>query len=279
MSELPSKRQWMEGASVTLDGLVESGLAIRDVESAFKRAFMTAVCIADLKEALTEEVMKPIMFLQGSSLGFRTDKDNPKDGSKPGYPVAVVKECLIAAVLTGLLPCGNQFNIIGGRMYITKEGFTALLDKVPGLTYTIDQRAPEYPKEGSSIVRTRITWQWGDKKGEKKLEIPVRVNKLMGDDAILGKADRKAKCWLHNNLFHTQLADGEVESEPLRDVTPRNAVAEVAAQRRVEATVVQEAEALPEPPAQAASAAAPWNNGQLFETAEPEPAFGTPYRD
>lgn len=199
-----------------LDMLAESGVACLDAKQGFERAMLTALCVGQLKEALTEEVMAPIMSLQGSMLGFRTDKDN-----QGGYPLNVVKEALINAVMVGLLPCGNQFNILAGRMYITKEGFTYLLDKL-GVAYRIDLGVP-VSKNGGALVHADIVWQ--DKAAQtqtKALDIPVRVNNGMGTDAILGKADRKAKCWLYNNLTHSTLSDGDVDEEarPVRNVTP-----------------------------------------------------------
>ena len=76
----------------------------------FARAFQMAAGIRMLKAAITKEMMADLMDLQGSPLGFRTDKD--KDG---GYPEAVVKECAIEAALRGAYWVGNEFNIIAIR--------------------------------------------------------------------------------------------------------------------------------------------------------------------
>lgn len=204
----------------TLDTLAESGLACAGMENNFTKAFTVAACIDKIKQALTPVVMKPIEKLQGSPLGFRTDRD-----SKGGYESNTLKEALIEAVMCGLMPCGNQFNIIGGRMYITKEGFTYLLRQVPDLAYTINFGVP-VNKNGGAIVHTEILWSRDvtgmSKPNRKVLEIPVRVNNGMGADAILGKADRKAKCWLYNNVTGNTLNDGEVESDGsgMRNVTP-----------------------------------------------------------
>ncbi len=212
-AQLVSLSAKQDAVASALDALVESGIACRDMQQGFRKAILTALCVEQLKAALTSEVMQPIMALQGSSLGFRTDKD-----SQGGYPLNVVREALISAVMVGVMPCGNQFNVIGGRMYVTKEGFTYLLDKA-GVKYTIDQAVPVM-KTGGAIVATVVRWTFGKEKGEKHLDIPVRVNNGMGTDAILGKADRKAKCWLYNNLLHAQIADGDADAAEMRDVTP-----------------------------------------------------------
>ena len=97
----------------------------------FEKAYATAKSIETLKTLLTPEYMHPIMQLQGNRLGFKTDKDK---GS--GYPVDVVKNCLIEAVLMGLQPYGNEFNIIAGNTYPTKEGLGRVLATWNGLQYT-----------------------------------------------------------------------------------------------------------------------------------------------
>lgn len=205
--------QQQESLAQNLDAIVESGLAVLNIQEGFKRIFATAQCIAQLRTALTDTAMEPIMSLQGSRLGFLTDKD--RDG---GYPVDTVKDAVISASLIGLLPCGNQFNIIAGNMYVTKEGFTYLLRK-SGTPYRIDQAVPIAKNDGA-IVRTTINWEDNVGKHEKTLEIPVKVNARMGIDAILGKAERKAKCWLYNHLTGSTLTDGEAEYPTTPDTTP-----------------------------------------------------------
>ena len=210
--QLVQLTEQQESIAGQLDLLAESGMACVDLKEGFRKAMITAVCVERLRGALTPVAMQPIMALQDSALGFRTDKDR-----QGGYPQEVVRDALINAVMVGLLPCGNMFNIISGRMYVTKEGFTYLLDRA-GVRYTIDQAVP-VSKNGGAIVETDIRWEYQGEKGEKHLSIPVRVNAGMGADAILGKADRKAKCWLYNNLRHTTLSDGEVSE--MREVTGR----------------------------------------------------------
>ncbi len=269
MSELVTLSPEEDKLAGTLDVLAASGLSCRDMTQGFRKSMLTALCIQKLKDALTPEVMKPIMALQGSSLGFRTDKD-----SANGYPLNVVKDALINAVMVGLLPCGNHFNIISGRMYVTKEGFTYLLDEAK-VKYTIDQAVP-LMKNGGAIVATDLSWLFDGKEGKKHLEIPVRVNAGMGADAILGKADRKAKCWLYNNLLHAQLSDGDTDSAaPMRNVTP--AAQPPAFLGGVEQAPTKGQDALVEPEDESPGLAP--QGGDLFgnDEADALPRFGTSY--
>jgi hypothetical protein len=169
----------------------------------FQRAYIIADAIAVLKETLTKEYMKPIMNLQGNKLGFKTDKD-----TSTGYPEEVVKNCLIEAVLFGLQPCGNQFNIIAGNMYATKEGCGYLLSKIQGLQYDI---VPELPRmnDKSAAVVMNIQWTINGITNTKKLDIPVKVNAYMGTDAVIGKATRKARKWLFDTITGCELPEGD----------------------------------------------------------------------
>lgn len=166
----------------------------------FEKAFLIADATSQLKELLTKEYMKPIMELQGSRLGFKSDKV---------YPEGVVRDCLIEAVLTGLQPVGNQFNIIAGNMYPTKEGLGYLLGNFPGLSYQIIPDLPRI-KEGSAAVVMNIKWSInGGTKNEEKIDIPIKVNKFMGADAVLGKATRKARAWLYSTITGSEISEGD----------------------------------------------------------------------
>lgn len=214
----------------TLDKLSATGLACRDMQNNFTKVILSARCVAELKLALTPDVMKDIMSLQGSPLGFRTDKDD-----KGGYNEATVKEAIIAAAMLGLMPVGNQFNIIGGRFYITKEGFMFLLGNIAGLRYDVDLGVPKQ-SNGGAVVHAHIVWTLrGGEEQSMDAEIPVRVNNGMGADAVLGKAMRKACCRLYNKVTNSTLSDGDVTDDvPMRDVTPRWSGDAAAAARRGE---------------------------------------------
>lgn len=179
----------------------------------FNKAYMMASGIIQLRELLTPEYMAPIMQLQGSRLGFRTDRDKNQDGSKgPGYPMEVVRECIIEATLNGYEVTGNQFNIIASGFYPTKEGTSAKLNKVPGLKPTIICGLPKLNAEGTSAaVEVSVKWKFNSEDFIETLNIPIRVNKAMGLDAIVGKAKRKANYWLLERISGVDIAEFDVE--------------------------------------------------------------------
>jgi len=84
-----------------------------------------ALRIAGLRSKLKSiiedaNVLNLLCSLQNSNIGFKTD-------NLSGYPKNVLKEIIIDAFMIGLMPTGNQFNIIREKLYITLEGYEALV--------------------------------------------------------------------------------------------------------------------------------------------------------
>ena len=225
------KRQRCEELADKLDALAKETMLAITESSGFRQAFALGLAINELRAALDSRVMQSLAKLQNTKLGFLTD-------SKGGYPVEIVRDCIIHAASLGLYPTGNQFNIIGGSMYITKEGMTHLLKTLTKLrdlriVTRIKETRPATPgrrKDGSTYPREEavteadISCFYGDKPVKETLEFVVIMNAGMGADGVLGKCERKAKGWLYNYLTGFSVPEGEAEQE-LRDVTPRKAEA------------------------------------------------------
>lgn len=173
------------------------------IGSQFSRAFATANAIGQLNALLTPEVMRPIMALQGTPLGFLTDTK---------YDVDTVRSALIEAVLNGVQPVGNEWNIISGRCYITKAGMKRKLRDIPGLSFSVTCGFPKMSENGAALI-VGIDWTIDGKSEHKDLPIPVRVNRGMGADAIAGKATRKAYAWLYEHLTGQNVNEGESGEE------------------------------------------------------------------
>jgi hypothetical protein len=176
---------------------------------AFVATLRMSQAVGALREMITPEMMKPVMDLQGSALGFRTDKD--KEG---GYTMAVVKEVLIEATLKGFRMVANETNIIGGRFYAARDGFERIFRDLSKQGKLTDLRLlPSVPRttaEGS-VVAYAASWTFKGIKDELKLEIPVKVNNGQGADAVLGKAKRKMLAAIYSRVTGTEITDGEVD--------------------------------------------------------------------
>lgn len=179
----------------------------------FEKAFIMASALQTLDKLLTPEFMEPIMALQGSNLGFKTDKI---------YSVQEVKVCLMDAVLLGLQPTNNEFNIIAKNMYPTRQGFGSLLKKINGLKYSISYSNPIFTQDKTSATcKATIKWELNGEVNIQEQEFAIKSNSYATADAILGKAERKARRWLFNTVEGTDIPDGDVTEIPHVDVTPK----------------------------------------------------------
>ena len=213
MSNLPT----VNPKTITaLDEAASAGMLTTTTGGQFARALATAAAVNTLRDLLDENVMKNVMQLQNNALGFLTDrKDAP-------YSVAVVRDCLIEAVLQGVSPCGNEFNIIKGRTYITKNGMRRKLRDIPGLSYTITPGLPTSSKDGSgAALIMSIDWTYNGEKNHKELPVAVRVNKDMGTDAIIGKATRKTSAWLFDAVTGMSVSDGDISDDDAIQATAK----------------------------------------------------------
>lgn len=183
----------------------------------FERAYATAKSIEVLKTLLTPEYMAPIMQLQGNRLGFKSDKD--KSG---GYPMDVVKNCLIEAVLMGLQPFGNEFNIIAGNTYATKEGVGRLLATWKGLKYSLICGIPKPNQDGkSAVVEVIIKWTINNESKEETIPISIKMDAYTSVDAMIGKATRKGRAWLISNISGIEIVEADVTDAEFLDLTPK----------------------------------------------------------
>ena len=181
----------------------------------FERMIMQANAIEMLSSMLTKEVMKPIMSLQGTGLGFRTDRD--KEAVK-GYSEDVVKACFIEATINGFSMAGNQINILAGKPYPTKEGFLAKLKDKYGVVPLFTHQLP-VTKDGQTSITTQCKWTYNGKPDSQILTNPVKKNDGMTADGLIGKAERKCAKWIHNKITGLNIADGDVN-----DFTPHEEV-------------------------------------------------------
>lgn len=214
-----------------------------------ERAVVLAKSIDALRRSLTPERMAPIMALQNTPLGFRTDKP---DG---GYPVEVVKECVIEACIIGVDVVGNQFNIIARRCYVTREGMSKLCRDFQGLTDLRIEMGVPVGKGDGSIVPCETSWMLNGVRDELKGNIPVRVNVGMGADAILGKADRKIKARIYSRITGSEFThEGEVDDAEPKSTKAADTQAAIDALKQTTQGAKREEQAGPAP---ASSGSAP----------------------
>lgn len=183
-------------------------------------ALNLAQSINNLRELFSlPEIQATIQSLQDTPLGFRTDRDpsiiNKKTNmpQKP-YEYAVVKECVIEALLRGLQLVGNQFNIIAGRCYCTKEGFEGLIKAMASVTQFKLNIGVPLTRNGMVTVACNATWVQNGEPASLEAEIPIKAFENSNADQLIGKATRKflARCYQQMSGFSIPEGDMEVAS-------------------------------------------------------------------
>lgn len=206
--------------------IAENGLIAIAALSPLEQSIKLSKGVTALRKVLSEGVMKEFfMPIQGTRLGFQTDKD--KDG---GYDLATVREVLIEAFMRGFRPIGNELNVIAGQFYGAKNGYERIVREYPGLTdLRVELSVPEDAPKGNSLVSAHAVWFLNGVQDElwcavpdpavgRKLDtrIPVRVNAGMGPDAVLGKATRKLYARIYAILTNTSQSEAEADPDDAR---------------------------------------------------------------
>ncbi len=132
------------------------------------------------------------------------------------------------AVLMGLQPFGNEFNIIAGNTYATKEGVGRLLATWKGLKYSLICGVPKPASDGkSAVVDVNIKWTINQESKEETIPISVKMDAYTSVDAMVGKATRKGRAWLLSAISGIEIVEADVTDIEHVDVTPKKNVAEV----------------------------------------------------
>lgn len=178
-------------------------------------AFTIASSMQRLREAITPDMMKDIMSLKGSPLGFKTDE---RQGVS--YSVDQVRDNVIVALADGARLVGNEFNIIASNYYRTLPQFERRIKECEGLTQFKMEIGVPHVKDEGALCSMYATWKFNGHIGELRCEktdtldtrIPVKVNRGMGLDAILGKAKRKFLARVMDRIAGTSY-ESEIDEE------------------------------------------------------------------
>ena len=162
----------------------------------FSMMVQAAEAMSGLEKHITPAIVDVVMKMQGSQLGFVTDKD-----SSGGYPPEVVKKCFIEATIRGARPIGNEFNIIAGKCYLTKNAVKRLVREFPGISHLDIILESPVEENKQTLVPFKARWKInGEEYALDDGRVPVRVNAGMIVDAILGKAEKKVYDRIYEKL-------------------------------------------------------------------------------
>jgi hypothetical protein len=209
-----------ESGLIDLESRMEKFRGVLATEpSAMKRAILLAKAV-QLATRYVRQHVRDLAALQGSPLGFATDKE---------YTPDELVQPLTEAAIRGLPFVGNCVNVIAKRLYIPLEGYEHLFRSDARFTWPLvrlgsveivdESRWVDLPKErhyeangrrvtgrtvpGQARVEieaectfegrpVRISCRDNRATGGLDERVVIRVNSGMGEDAILGKAKRRA---------------------------------------------------------------------------------------
>lgn len=218
-------------------------------------ATVEAVAVMNFKHKVKEVLRgnkQMIMELQNSPMGFKTDRQNG------GYDEETVLNCAVVALSYGCHLSGNQFNIIAGNPYITKEGYFYKLSQMvknKGLNYRIVHGIAKPTDKWEVLweIESEVFWSFNGKKEKsqklsfiikgaglkkdyktKEVIVDVQGNptSLTTQDQIRGKADRKVMHWLFCTLTSAHIPDipDEFEGDDVIEGTTSNSKKSVLSQ-------------------------------------------------
>lgn len=195
-----------------IDEIIKECLPVAAQESQnFAQALVLAGGVKELRQIILTDknIRNTVESMQNTHLGFMTDRTDlaiwkSKQGSgkelKP-YRYEEVAEVCIEAMLSGYRITNNEFNMIAGRFYAAKNGKFRRIQEAEGVTdfqFTTTSPAYEAERGGVQYAKVQAFASWkkdgvlttlGSSTGaEDKLVFKIRVNKFMGEDAIVGKA-------------------------------------------------------------------------------------------
>lgn len=187
---------------------------------------MAALAVAESVDQLrhlldTPEVRARIEALQDTSIGFRTDSDpkvwnKKKNAHNQPYEWPVVRDCALEAALRGLQWVGNQFNIITGRTYCTKEGFEYLIKRCKAVTEFRPVIQVPRLSNGGALVECSATWKMSGQPVTFASTIPVKSDEYSGADQIIGKATRKFLKRCYEQMSGISVPEAEAEEGATR---------------------------------------------------------------
>jgi hypothetical protein len=204
-----------------LQACADEAKALTVCKSEMERAFATAALMQRIRTELARPgVLDAIASLQNSAVGFLTDAPNDKHPTP--YTHDELRDPVAECLLRGFSFVGNEMNVIARRFYAAKNGLTRKLKELDGLTdLKIIPGIPRMSGDRGAVVEMQITCTYNGRPIAETLEFAIRVNSMMGADAIIGKAERKAKHWLYTYLTGSEMPEGEVEDiDRIKNVTP-----------------------------------------------------------
>jgi len=192
-----------------------------------------AVIIAQIREALTPEILKYIKSLANTPIGFQTDrKPGKRYNKRTGQTEEVLdytddeyRDFAIACYAAGARVFGNEANIIKGKMLLVKNFYSRLLDQSLGKqNWSTRYTGMQQGDKGARV--TGAVW-WKDSEGEHRDEkyfADVAGDKETSSVSMyIGKWEKLAARYIYEQSTGIK---APVDAEEAIDVTAQEVKAE-----------------------------------------------------
>ncbi len=165
------------------------------------QAIIQARAIGMLEKAITEAMLDDFKWLMDSPLGFKTDRPPGSSAHKQKGPYndLTIKRVVIVALLAGCQLTGNEFNIISGQFYCTKERKERMIKEFSEISnFRIEIGQPT--RQGSlALFEAKATWKHRGldqqlvchQEGDVDNRIAVKCYETSGIDQLKGLAESK----------------------------------------------------------------------------------------
>lgn len=175
----------------------------------YEKSLLYGHYLVEIKKQISGKVLEIVKDLMNTGLGFKTDR-NPNDPQcriKEIYSDEIIKNCVTQAIMHGLRIHGNEFNILGGNFYATKEGLERIVNRNPDLEKKIAIKSRGFKKSPETDIWA-LSYEYEFKlkdRQEIKDDTTVYVRGKQGNyeitlDAVLGKARRKVLKTIYNQM-------------------------------------------------------------------------------
>ena len=192
----------------------------------FVKTIAIASGLVAIEEAMTDEVVAVLERLQGNPMGFKADKV---------YPSIVVKQVAIRASMFGAHWHGNEFNIIAGQCYLTKEYFERKLREYEGVTdLVLDIYCPEDGVQKNNQVQLKVGGYASCRVHGNLVEVFAKHSEKYGDqrfvvsafggdiDQAMGKAKKRLAQKLYERIAGVVITEaeegGSVSVKPMKQI-------------------------------------------------------------
>ena len=204
-----------------LDILIDKIRNIDDNLRDFQKSLYIASYLEQIHSLIPAETIKLCRNLMNKGIGFKTDRKDYDDNT--------LRDCIVQAMIHKFRVHGNEFNILGGNFYATKEGLERVVNTYPTL-----KSEPEIEIRGATQSKESKNWKFvfsyklefkdgTEENGQKTLIISGTTGKNNYETpyaSVEGKATRKLLNYLYNKLNRNfalkdtdDLSDSDFEPE------------------------------------------------------------------